>query len=214
MDRRYENPVTGQWREVSERPSAASGCPSVRRGRASFGGTQLPLIGSVSGQDNDHREGSQLVWHRRLRWIAQRYAQARKPAVARQRGHRPHALRHAWASLGNERPSPQSREMIISHLDGRPASPPATTTIDWSSDRAQKGGYPHFMLKEIHEQPRAVADTLRGRLKPETGDADLDGFTPDLSKLRRVVLIACGTSYHACLVGKFLIESLARLPCE
>jgi glucosamine--fructose-6-phosphate aminotransferase (isomerizing) len=70
------------------------------------------------------------------------------------------------------------------------------------------------MLKEIHEQPRAVADTLRGRLRPETGDADLDGFAPDVSGLRRVVLIACGTSYHACLVGKFLIESLARLPCE
>ena len=70
------------------------------------------------------------------------------------------------------------------------------------------------MLKEIHEQPRVVADTLRGRLRPETGDADLDGFAPDGSKLRRVVLIACGSSYHACLVGKFLIESLARLPCE
>jgi glucosamine--fructose-6-phosphate aminotransferase (isomerizing) len=102
----------------------------------------------------------------------------------------------------------------VSNLDGRPPSFPTTTTIDWTSAAAEKDGYPHFMLKEIHEQPRGVTDTLRGRIRPETGDADLDGFTPDVSKLRRVVLLACGTSYHACLVGKFLIESLARIPCE
>jgi glutamine---fructose-6-phosphate transaminase (isomerizing) len=102
----------------------------------------------------------------------------------------------------------------ICNLDGRLPSPPATTTIDWSSARAEKDGYPHFMLKEIHEQPRAMTETLRGRLRPEAGDADLDGFTPDMSQVRRVVLLACGTSYHACLVGKFFIESMARLPCE
>jgi glucosamine--fructose-6-phosphate aminotransferase (isomerizing) len=102
----------------------------------------------------------------------------------------------------------------ICNLDGRLPSPAATTTIDWSAARAEKNGYPHFMLKEIHEQPRAVTDTLHGRLRPDTGDADLDGYFPDVSKLRRVVLLACGTSYHACMVGKHLIESLAHLPCE
>ena len=80
--------------------------------------------------------------------------------------------------------------------------------------QAEKGGYPHFMLKEIHEQPRAVADTLRGRLRLETGDADLEGFEVDARTLRRVVLLACGTSYHAGLVGKFLIEAAARIPVE
>jgi glucosamine--fructose-6-phosphate aminotransferase (isomerizing) len=70
------------------------------------------------------------------------------------------------------------------------------------------------MLKEIHEQPRAIADTLRARLLLETHDADLEGFEIDARNLRRVVLLACGTSYHAGLVGKFLIEGAARVPCE
>src|SRR5262249_56647796 len=61
---------------------------------------------------------------------------------------------------------------------------------------------------------RAIADTLRARLRLETSDADLDGFEVDARALRRVVLIACGTSYHAGLVGKFLIESASRIPCE
>ena len=70
------------------------------------------------------------------------------------------------------------------------------------------------MLKEIHDQPRAIADTLRARLLLEKSDADLDGFEIDAHALRRVVLLACGTSYHAGLVGKFLIEGAARVPCE
>jgi glutamine---fructose-6-phosphate transaminase (isomerizing) len=86
-------------------------------------------------------------------------------------------------------------------------------TITWSAAQAEKAGFPHFMLKEIHEQPQAVTDTLRGRLLPDKNDALLDGFELP-GDLRRVVLIACGTSYHAGLVGKFLIESAARLPCE
>jgi glucosamine--fructose-6-phosphate aminotransferase (isomerizing) len=102
----------------------------------------------------------------------------------------------------------------ICDVNGQVRPGPATTTVDWSSARAEKDGYPHFMLKEIHEQPGAVAETLRGRIRPETGDAELDGFTLDVSKLRRVVLLACGSSYHACLVGKYFIESMARLPCE
>ncbi|HUJ57938.1 MAG TPA: glutamine--fructose-6-phosphate transaminase (isomerizing) [Kofleriaceae bacterium] len=86
--------------------------------------------------------------------------------------------------------------------------------ITWSAVQAEKGGFKHFMLKEIHEQPRAVADTLVGRIDLEGDDVRLDGIELDVAKLKRLVLIACGTSYHASLVGEFLIESLARIPVE
>ena len=101
----------------------------------------------------------------------------------------------------------------LTSLDGTPVVRPPKT-ITWDAAQAEKGGYPHFMLKEIHEQPSAIADTLRARLLLETHDADLEGFEIDTRTLRRVVLLACGTSYHAGLVGKFLIEGAARVPCE
>jgi glutamine---fructose-6-phosphate transaminase (isomerizing) len=88
--------------------------------------------------------------------------------------------------------------------------------VTWSADVAEKEGYPHFMLKEIFEQPRAVADTLRGRITPD-GRVTLDdelGPLPFLSSVDKVHVIACGTSWHAGLVGKFLIEGLARIPTE
>jgi len=86
--------------------------------------------------------------------------------------------------------------------------------IAWSSVMAEKSGYKHFMLKEIHEQPTAVTDTLRGRLSIEKNDAFLDGFELSPTEVKRLTIIACGTSYHAGLVGKFLIEKLARMPVE
>jgi glucosamine--fructose-6-phosphate aminotransferase (isomerizing) len=86
--------------------------------------------------------------------------------------------------------------------------------ILWDAMMAEKGGHKHFMLKEIHEQPRAVIDTIRDRLSASGGDAYIDGFEIDVPKLRRVTIVACGTSYHAALVGKFLVESLARIPVE
>lgn len=89
--------------------------------------------------------------------------------------------------------------------------------IDWNPLMAEKGGYKHFMLKEIFEQPRAVIDTIRGRLSEERGDAILEGVNLDrstLKKIGRICLIACGTSYHAALVGKFLIEGFCRIPVE
>jgi glucosamine--fructose-6-phosphate aminotransferase (isomerizing) len=102
--------------------------------------------------------------------------------------------------------------VAISDLAGRPLDR-KSKTITWSVAEAEKAGYPHFMLKEIHEQPRAVTDTLRGRLLVDRNDAILDDI--EITRVpRRVVLLACGTSYHAGLVGKFLIESSARLPCE
>nr|MDA8122890.1 glutamine--fructose-6-phosphate transaminase (isomerizing) [Deltaproteobacteria bacterium] len=89
--------------------------------------------------------------------------------------------------------------------------------IDWSPVMAEKGGYRHFMLKEIHEQPRAVLDTLAGRMLTETGEVFFETLPlPDvqLRRLRKVLIVACGTSWHAALVGKFMIEGLARLPVE
>ena len=89
--------------------------------------------------------------------------------------------------------------------------------IDWSPVMAEKGGYRHFMLKEIHEQPRAILDTLAGRMLPESGEVFFETLPlPDekLRALRRVVIVACGTSWHAGLVGKFMIEEMSRLPVE
>lgn len=89
-----------------------------------------------------------------------------------------------------------------------------TKTITWSPVMAEKEGYKHFMLKEISEQTQAVADTLRGRVSVEQSDVFLDGFEVDTESLNRIFIVACGTSYHAGLVGKFLIEGLARIPVE
>jgi glutamine---fructose-6-phosphate transaminase (isomerizing) len=89
--------------------------------------------------------------------------------------------------------------------------------IDWSPLMAEKGGYKHFMLKEIYEQPRAVRDTIAGRLDEEEGDVFLENFqlsNEDFSSIERVCIVACGTSWHSGLVGKFLIEDLCRIPVE
>jgi len=89
--------------------------------------------------------------------------------------------------------------------------------IDWSPVMAEKGGYRHFMLKEIHEQPRAILDTLAGTTIPESGELFFETLPladAALKALRKVLLVACGTSWHAALVGKFMIEGLARLPVE
>jgi glucosamine--fructose-6-phosphate aminotransferase (isomerizing) len=89
--------------------------------------------------------------------------------------------------------------------------------ILWDPVTAEKGGYKHFMLKEIFEQPRAIVDTIRGRVSIEEGrvlleDAGLQ--EENLRGIQRVHLIACGTSYHAALVGKFMMEEMARIPTE
>ncbi len=89
--------------------------------------------------------------------------------------------------------------------------------IDWSAHMAEKGGYKHFMLKEIFEQPRAVRDTIAGRLREEQGDVYLEDLSlsdAQLQGIDRVCIIACGTSWHAALVGKFLIEEHCRVPVE
>jgi glucosamine--fructose-6-phosphate aminotransferase (isomerizing) len=93
----------------------------------------------------------------------------------------------------------------------------APTRIEWDVAMAQKGGYRHFMLKEVHEQPRAVADTLRGRLLVDGAAVSLPEARLDANlanRLERVVIVACGTSYHAALVGRFMVERMAGLPAE
>ncbi len=90
-------------------------------------------------------------------------------------------------------------------------------TVTWDAITAEKGGFPHFMLKEIHEQPLAVTDTFRGRVDPEAGTVFLDSvqLTPqDLRNIDRVYLIACGTAWHAALVIKFYLERFVRIPVE
>jgi glutamine---fructose-6-phosphate transaminase (isomerizing) len=89
----------------------------------------------------------------------------------------------------------------------------ATTAITWDAEAAEKSGYPHFMLKEIHEQPQTILDTLRGRYSFETGEADLPdlSLTPEqLIAAKKIWIVACGTSWHAGLVGKYLLEEMVK----
>jgi glucosamine--fructose-6-phosphate aminotransferase (isomerizing) len=104
----------------------------------------------------------------------------------------------------------------LTDFAGNPRSR-APQHIDWTPVMAEKGGYRHFMLKEIHEQPRAILDTLAGRMLPESGEIFFETLPLSderLRALRKVLIVACGTSWHAGLVGKFLIEGFSRLPVE
>lgn len=89
--------------------------------------------------------------------------------------------------------------------------------LEWGLEEAQKGGYPHFMLKEIYEQPEALENSIRGRLVRDEGMAKLGGLEPVKEKLKnidKIRIIACGTAYHAGLVGKYMLEEYAGVPCE
>jgi glutamine---fructose-6-phosphate transaminase (isomerizing) len=104
----------------------------------------------------------------------------------------------------------------VTDLDGKPVERPAHQ-VTWDPIMAEKGGYKHFMQKEIFEQPRAVRDTLLGRISQDTGRVFLDemAITENaFREFRSVRIVACGTSWHAGLAGKFMIERLARLPVE
>jgi glutamine---fructose-6-phosphate transaminase (isomerizing) len=90
-------------------------------------------------------------------------------------------------------------------------------TVAWDPISAAKGGYKHFMQKEIYEQPRSLTDTLQGRLNAEAGTVELDGvpFTKaEMQAFKKITILACGTAWHAALVGKFIFEQLARIPVE
>jgi glucosamine--fructose-6-phosphate aminotransferase (isomerizing) len=109
-----------------------------------------------------------------------------------------------------------AKSIRIVDVDGNEATR-EVHSISWDAVSAEKGGYRHFMAKEIHEQPVAVAESMGGKVSLETGDLEFDD--PLLSadraaRIDRVLLLACGTSWHASLIGKFLIERMARLPVE
>lgn len=90
-------------------------------------------------------------------------------------------------------------------------------SILWDAEMAEKGGYRHFMLKEIYEQPRAILDTVNGRIDPDTGMIDLPGIglsLEELQKIKRIVLLACGTSWHAALVAKQWLEKWVGMPVD
>ena len=89
--------------------------------------------------------------------------------------------------------------------------------VTWDVGAIEKGGYPHFMLKEIFEQPSSLRDVTRGRLLEESGDARLGGIAAhqfNLGRVRRIIVTACGTSWHAGLVGEYMLEDLARIPVD
>ena len=106
-------------------------------------------------------------------------------------------------------------DVRLMKTDGEPVER-ETLRVDWDIVKAEKGGYDHFMLKEIHEQPRAIRDTLTGRVKG--GQADLSreiALSPEeIREIERIHFVACGTAYHAGLVGKYVIEELVRIPVE
>jgi glucosamine--fructose-6-phosphate aminotransferase (isomerizing) len=106
--------------------------------------------------------------------------------------------------------------LVVTDFDGKPLHK-SISTISWSPSMAEKGGYRHFMLKEINEQPRAIADTFRGRIFPDKGEVALKAFNlspGELEGIDRIFIVACGTSYHSGLVGKYMIEELSRIPVE
>ncbi|MFT4524932.1 MAG: glucosamine--fructose-6-phosphate aminotransferase (isomerizing) [Bacteroidia bacterium] len=89
--------------------------------------------------------------------------------------------------------------------------------LEMHLEELEKGGYEHFMLKEIYEQPRSIADSMRGRINLKKGTVSLGGiidYEQKILKAKRIIIVACGTSWHAGLVGEYLIETLARIPVE
>ncbi|UCE63634.1 MAG: glutamine--fructose-6-phosphate transaminase (isomerizing) [Nitrospirota bacterium] len=104
----------------------------------------------------------------------------------------------------------------VTGMDGRTINR-VPVQIDWDADAAEKEGYPHYMLKEIHEQPQVIMDTLGGRYDFDTGEADLPDLAispEDLIRARRIWIVACGTSWHAGLVGKYLFEEMIGNPVQ
>jgi glucosamine--fructose-6-phosphate aminotransferase (isomerizing) len=107
-------------------------------------------------------------------------------------------------------------QLLIKHLDNV-IQTPLIHELELKLEALEKGGFDHFMLKEIFEQPRSVRDCMRGRIYPETGKIELGGIKEYAEKLKnidRIIIVACGTSWHAGLAGEYLIEEYARIPVE
>ena len=110
----------------------------------------------------------------------------------------------------------QRNELLIKNIDNT-IQTPYIQELDLKLEMLEKGGFDHFMLKEIYEQPRSIRDCLRGRIYPQQGKVQLGGVKEYRDKLKnvdRIIIIACGTSWHAGLVGEYLIEEYARVPVE
>jgi len=108
----------------------------------------------------------------------------------------------------------KDKTFSLMNLDGKEIVRPVQT-ISWTGAMAEKGGYKHFMLKEIFEQPRAISDTLIGRIKEEQGEVGFEELElPDVTRIRKIWMVACGTSYHACMIGKHIFEANLRVPVE
>jgi glucosamine--fructose-6-phosphate aminotransferase (isomerizing) len=110
----------------------------------------------------------------------------------------------------------QRGSLLIKNIDNT-VQIPYIHELDLKLEMLEKGGFEHFMLKEIYEQPRSIRDCLRGRIYPQEGKVQLGGVKEYVEKLKnvdRIIIIACGTSWHAGLVGEYLIEEYARVPVE
>jgi len=107
-------------------------------------------------------------------------------------------------------------DLLIKNIDNT-IQIPYIQELDLKLEMLEKGGYDHFMLKEIYEQPRSIRDCMRGRIYPEQGKVQLGGIKEYVEKLKnidRIIIVACGTSWHAGLVGEYLIEEYARVSVE
>jgi glucosamine--fructose-6-phosphate aminotransferase (isomerizing) len=107
-------------------------------------------------------------------------------------------------------------DLLVKNIDNT-IQTPYIQELDLKLELLEKGGYEHFMLKEIYEQPRSIRDCMRGRIYPKTGKVQLGGikeYTEKLKNIDRIIIVACGTSWHAGLVGEYLIEEFARVPVE
>ena len=110
----------------------------------------------------------------------------------------------------------KNEKVVIKTIQNKNKTP-YVEKLEQSLESIEKGGYDHFMLKEIYEQPKSIVDTLRGRIDPKTNDIKLGGIKNHESKIikaDRIIIVACGTSWHAGLIGEYLIEKLARINVE
>ena len=110
----------------------------------------------------------------------------------------------------------KKNELLIKSIDNK-IQIPYVQELELKLEMLEKGGYDHFMLKEIYEQPRSIKDCMRGRIYPSRGQVQLGGIKEYAEKLKnidRIIIVACGTSWHAGLVGEYLIEECARIPVE
>ena len=110
----------------------------------------------------------------------------------------------------------ENKELMVKSIDNV-VQVPYVQELALSLEQLEKGGYPHFMLKEIYEQPRSIYDSFRGRFNAETGEIhmrSMEDYAERLKEIKRLILIGCGTSWHAGLVAEYLFEDLARVPVE